>query len=591
MNLQNYIRLWSYFAGHKSWIGISILLSLILTIMMLAIPTMSANLINDGITAGDTGVVIQYGEWMLLAAIICGIAFVANTAIAVWAGEYAAHHLRVAEYAKIQTFSHGNIDRFRSSDLLIRLTTDVLTVKNATIQLVLTFPIVPFFLLGTIVLIYHNMPTLLGITFGILIALFLLLIVYLLVVQPKYLIKDERIDAVNHTLREALAGIRVVKAFVNQEYEKQRFRSVAEDLRVSATVPQYMLAYITPANTLILFLGITAIYYTGGMQAIAGTGMNIGDVTAASQYLIFILIPVYLLSIILPLVSSADASLNRIFEVLDADPEIHPPERPAPFDPAQAKGRIVFDHVSFGYRLPDGTAAKPVLSDISLTIEPGETVGILGSTGSGKTTLVSLIPRFYDVTEGQVTIDGIDVREIALPDLRSVVGVCQQEPVLFSGTVRDTITYGAPGMSDDAMHAVSAAADAEAFVQSIPDQYDSYVARRGENFSGGQRQRLAIARTLCRHPKILILDDSTSACDVVTEAAIQDAIGDLMHTTTRIIIAQRISSVITADRILIMEAGRIVASGTHAELLRTNPAYQEIYASQLGGIAGAGGVA
>ncbi len=508
----------------------------------------------------------------LVAAIICALAFVANTAIAVWAGEFAAHHLRVAEYAKIQTFSHGNIDRFRSSDLLIRLTTDVLTVKNATIQLVLTFPIVPFFLIGTIVLIYHNMPS-------------------LLVVQPKYLIKDARIDAVNHTLREALAGIRVVKAFVNQEYEKGRFRSVAEDLRVSATVPQYMLAYITPANTLILFLGITAIYYTGGLQAIAGTGMNIGDVTAASQYLIFILIPVYLLSIILPLVSSADASLNRIFEVLDADPEIHPPERPAPFDTTQVKGRIVFDNVSFGYRTPDGTPAKPVLSGISLDIGPGETVGILGSTGSGKTTLVSLIPRFYDVTEGRVTIDGTDVRDIALPDLRSVVGVCQQEPVLFSGTVRDTVAYGAPGMSDDAMHAAAQAADAEAFIQNIPDQYGSRVARRGENFSGGQRQRLAIARALARRPKILILDDSTSACDVVTEAAIQDAIGALMQKTTRIIIAQRISSVITADRILIMEGGRIIASGTHAELLRTSPVYQEIYQSQLGGIAGAGGVA
>ena len=591
MNLDNYLRLWSFFAGYRKWIVISVLLSLVLTIMLLTIPTLSANLINDGIETGSTSVIIHYGEWMLLAAIIGCIAFVVNTAIAVWAGEYAAHRLRVAEYEKIQTLSHGNIDRFRSSDLLIRLTTDILTVKNAVMQVVLTFPIVPFFLIGTIALIAVNMPSILLISFGVLIALFVLLVVYLVIVQPKYIVKDHRIDEVNHTLREALAGIRVVKAFVRQEHEKEKFGGVSENLRTSATVPQYLLAYITPANTLILYLGITAIYYVGGLQAIAGTGMNIGEVTAAAQYLIFILIPVYLLSIILPLVSSADASLIRIFEVLDSVPEIQPPERPVDIDPAGIQGRVSFDHVSFGYRTAEGTSAKPVLSDITFTAEPGSTVGILGATGSGKSTLVSLIPRFYDVTDGKVTIDGIDVRDMALSDLRSVVGICQQEPVLFSGTVRDTVTYGAPGMTDDQMHIIAQAADADQFVMNIPDQYDSYVARRGENFSGGQRQRLAIARTLARNPKVLILDDSTSACDVVTEAAIQDAIGDMMAKTTRIIIAQRISSVITADRILIMEQGRIIASGTHAELLKTCPEYQEIYESQLGGAVPAGGAA
>ncbi|NMB79084.1 MAG: ABC transporter ATP-binding protein [Methanomicrobiales archaeon] len=591
MNLQNYLRLWSFFAGHKKWIVLSILLSLVLTIMTLVIPTLSANLINEGINKGDTSAIFHYGEQMLIAAIIGCLAFVANTAIAVWAGEYAAHHLRVAEYAKIQTLSHGNIDRFRSSDLLIRLTTDVLTVKNATIQLVLTFPIVPFFLLGTIVLISINMPSILPITFGVLVALALLLLAYLVIVQPKYITKDKRIDEVNHTLREALAGIRVVKAFVRQAHEKEKFGSVAENLRTAATVPQYMLAYITPANTLILYLGITAIYFIGGSQAIAGSGMNIGDVTAAAQYLIFILVPVYLLSIILPLASSADASLVRIFEVLDAVPEIRPPEKPVAVDVGKAQGRVVFDHVSFGYRTADGTAAKPVLSDISFIAEPGQTVGILGATGSGKSTLVSLIPRFYDVTQGRVTIDGVDVRQISLTDLRSIVSICQQEPVLFSGTLRDTVTYGMPGMTDDRMHVIARAADADSFVMNIPDQYDSYVARRGENFSGGQRQRLAIARALARNPKVLILDDSTSACDVVTEAAIQDAIGGLMEKTTRIIIAQRISSVITADRILIMEKGRIIASGNHAELLKTCPEYQEIYSSQLGSVPAAGGAA
>jgi ATP-binding cassette subfamily B protein len=591
MTLNNYIRLLGFFSGKKRWLAVSVFLNLIVAVMFLYIPTLSMYLINDGISAGNTYAIFYYGCLMLLATIIGCVIFIANTGIAVWAGEYAAHHIRVAEYRKIQELSHGNIDRFRSSDLLIRLTTDVLSIKNAVMQVVLTFPIVPFFLIGTIILLYLNMRSLIGIALAVLICLFAILFVYIFVVQPKYVIKDKSLDQVNHTLRESLAGIRVVKAFVNQKFESEKYNHAAEDLRVSATIPQYFLAYITPANTLVLFLGIAAIFLIGGLQTIAGTGMNIGDVTAASQYLMFILIPVYLLSIILPLVTSADASMDRIYAVLDTVAEIQPPAHPVRLDPKAAHGRIAFEHVSFGYRGVDGTPGKLVLYDINLTIEPGEKLGILGATGCGKTTLVSLIPRFYDVTNGRVTIDGIDVREVALPDLRGLIGICQQEPVLFSGTVRDTVTYGAPEMSDDTMKKTAKAADAEGFIANIPGQYESYVARRGENFSGGQRQRLAIARTLATSPKILILDDSTSACDVVTEGEIQDAISTMMTGITRITIAQRISSVITADRILIMDQGRIIAKGPHAELIKTCREYQEIFESQLGALPSSGGVA
>jgi ATP-binding cassette subfamily B protein len=587
-NIHNYIRLLGFFSGKKRWLVLSVFLNLIVAAMSLYIPTLSMNLINDGISAGSINTIFYYGILMLLAALIGCVVFVGNTGIAVWAGEYAAHHIRVAEYRKIQELSHGNIDRFRSSDLLIRLTTDVLTVKNAVMQLVLTFPIVPFFLFGTIILIYVNMPSLVGIALSVLICLFALLFVYIFVVQPKYVIKDENIDQVNHTLRESLAGIRVVKAFVNQKHESDKYCHAAEGLRVSATSPQYLLAYITPANTLILFLGITATFMIGGSQVIAGTGMNIGDVTAAGQYLIFILIPVYLLSIILPLITSANASMDRIYEVLDTVPEIQPPPHPVRLDPEAVKGRIVFEHVSFGYRGADGRPEKPVISDIDLTIEPGENIGILGATGCGKTSLVSLIPRFYDVTGGRVTIDGVDVREIALPDLRALIGICQQEPILFSGKVRDTVSYGEPGMSDDSMKQVAKAAGADGFIANIPEGYESYVARRGANFSGGQRQRLAIARALATTPKILILDDSTSACDVVTEGEIQDAISSMMAGVTRITIAQRISSVITADRILIMDSGRIIAQGPHAQLIKTCREYQEIFESQLGSLTAPG---
>ena len=337
-----------------------------------------------------------------------------------------------------------------------------------------------------------------------------------------------------------------------------------------------------PTIMALSIMGFGAIYYFGGIEVLSGTGLMIGNLTSAAQYILIMLMPLLIIAIVLPFITQANASLTRIFEVLDATSEISDPTEPVLMNLAEVKGKVVFEHVSFAYRNEKGESEGEVLKNINLTAEPGETIGFLGATGCGKSSLVSLIPRFYDVTEGKVTIDGVDVRNIPQQVLRTIVGVCLQEPVLFSGTIRDTITFGRPDMTDDEMIIAAQAADVDGFVRNIPEEYGGSVARRGSNFSGGQKQRLAIARALAAKPKILILDDSTSACDVATEARIQDAITETMSNATKFIVAQRISSVITADRIVLMEQGTIVASGTHAQLLAENSLYQDIYESQLG---------
>jgi len=582
MTISNFRRLYEVFHGYERWFLFSILLNIVVAGGTLAIPALSADLINNGIMKNDFSYSLDVGVLMLLAAVIAGACQIGNAAIAVWASEYSAHTLRTREFEKIQTLSFGNIDRFRSSDLLVRLTTDVQNIKVAIQQSVMNLMQAPLLLIGTVLIMAAMAPALVWIMVVLLVLLTILLVVYFVIVEPAFSRKQVEIDSVNKALRETLTGIRVVKAFVRQEYEITKFGQAADSLKHAAVRPQMIMSYLMPTVFGIAILGFGAVYYFGGVQVLEGTGLMIGDVTSAAQYILILMMPLLIIAIVLPFITQANASLKRIFEVLDAVPEIDEPEVPAVMDIDKVKGRVVFDNVSFAYRNADGEPEGEVLKDINLVAEPGETIGFLGATGCGKSSLVSLIPRFYDVTAGRVTIDGLDVRSISLEELRSMVSVCLQESVLFSGTISDTIRFGKPSMTDDEMIVAARSADVEGFVQNIPEQYDGTVARRGSNFSGGQRQRLSIARALAQKPKILILDDSTSACDVATEARIQDAITDLMAGTTKFIVAQRISSVITADRIVLLNQGTIEATGTHTELLSSNPLYQEIYESQLG---------
>lgn len=584
MKASHLIRLLQLYEGQRKWLVLSGLLNLVVAAGMLAIPALSADIINYGIVPGNFELAFDIGILMLIAALFGGAAQVGNAAIAVWFSEYTSHRLRRQVFEKVQTLSFGNIDRFSSSDLLVRLTTDIQNIRIAVQQSIMNLMQVPLLLIGTILIMVFMIPSLVWIMILLLIILTTILILYFVVVEPSFQRKQEKIDGLNRALRETLSGIRVVKAFVRQNHEIDKFNRAAMDLERAAVVPQHYLALLLPSVYFLAFLGFAAVYFFGGTAVLSHTGgMQVGDVTAAAEYIMILMMPLLIIAIVLPFITAANSSLNRIYQVLDATADIIDPVTPVSLPLERVKGRVVFEEVSFAYLNEKKEPMGEVLSGINLVAEPGQTIGILGSTGCGKTSLVSLIPRFYDVTSGKVTIDGIDVRSFTQSMLRSIVGVCLQEPVLFSGTIRENIGFGNESITEDEISLSSRSADAEGFICNIPEEYDARVARRGTNFSGGQKQRLSIARALAIRPKILILDDSTSACDVATEARIQDAISSIMSDVTRFIIAQRISSVITADKIILMDNGKIVGSGTHDELLMTHPLYQEIYESQLGG--------
>ncbi|HVP96293.1 ABC transporter ATP-binding protein [Methanoregula sp.] len=580
-------RILTVWNGYRKWLVLSLVLTIAGALCTLAIPLLSQALINRGILGNNLGVIIQYGGYMLVLTMVAAGCQVANTLIAVKFSERTASYLRTESYRHIQDLSFGNIDRMRPSDLLVRLTNDIQNVKIAIQQGILNLPLVPVMLIITILLIAFHTPALIGLMVVLLVVFTILLTAYLRFVLPVFTVRQEKYDAMNGRLQENLAGVRVVKAFVRQRLENDRFSRVAGEVRGASLRAQTSIAILIPTMLLVVNLGLAAIFFIGGTGVLSGTGFSIGEVIASIQYLFLLIMPFMILGTVLPAISAARPSFDRIYELLDTQPEVTDPARPAVFDPAAVKGRVVFDHVSFGYRTPEGTPGPLVLRDISVIAEPGETIGILGATGSGKSTLIHLLPRFYDVTEGRITLDGTDIRQIPQDTLRRTVAICLQQPNLFFGTIRENILFGADDRSDGNMIAAAEDADAAGFITNIPRGYDDAVARHGANFSGGQRQRLAIARTLAAKPKILILDDSTSACDVATEARIQDRINQRFAGVTKILVAQRISTVIAADRILLLDSGKIVASGTHEELLAISPEYREIYDSQLGrGIVG-----
>jgi ATP-binding cassette subfamily B protein len=329
-------------------------------------------------------------------------------------------------------------------------------------------------------------------------------------------------------------------------------------------------------------LGIVLSLWIGGQQVLEGSGLNVGELVTFTQYLSLIVAPLAMLAIVIPFMLRGDASAKRIFEVYDDEPVVQDKKDAVPPDAETVGGQVVFDNVSFAFRRPDGELDPPVLKNINLTIEPGEQVGFLGATGAGKSALVNLIPRFYDVTEGRITIDGVDVRDVPQDNLRQIVGIALQEAVLFQGDLRFNLKFGAPQAEDDVMIDAAKAADSYGFVINIPQEWEAPVAQRGANFSGGQRQRLSITRALTTKPKVLILDDSTSALDASTEGRVQGAIPEFTDNITTLYVAQRISAVIDLDKIVLLENGEIVAMGNHEELLESSPLYQEIYESQLG---------
>jgi ATP-binding cassette subfamily B protein len=552
----------------------------------LAIPLAIRQIVNDGILAGNFDKVIKGSLYMAVFAIASMLFATACAWYAARVGEEVGHRMRVGLYRKVTQLSWGNIDRLETSDLLVRLTTDVNQVRVMTTSGVTTLLRAPLMIIGAILVLLWVDVRLALVMLVFLPVVIGVLAFYQLKGAPLYRAVLARFDGLNQVLQENMAGVRVVQAFVRRDYENARFDGENVGLQKAATAAQSAASFLNPALLLVINLGLAGALWVGGDLVIDGK-IELGSVFVLLNYLVAVMIPLILFSVLLPQMASADSSVGRVIEVTRQQPDVQEkPGAPSLADAAggEVKGRVAFEGVTFSYLGADGKPnAEPVLSDIDLVVEPGQVVAFLGATGSGKSTLVNLLARFYDVTAGRVTIDGVDVRDVTRQSLLETVTPALQQPSLFSGTIEQNLKFGADS-EKGAIDVVTAAHAAEAaeFVESRPDGYNGEVKRRGANFSGGQRQRLSIARALVRRPRILILDDTTSALDVATEGRVQDAIHELMGDSTVFLVAQRISAVLTADVIVVLEEGRIVAKGSHEELLASSPEYRSIYESQLG---------
>jgi ATP-binding cassette subfamily B multidrug efflux pump len=459
----------------------------------------------------------------------------------------------------------------------VRLTSDVDAIKRVT-QITLRIGTrAPLLMIGSLLLMVNTSPSLALTMLPLLFVTSILIVFFVVKMEPLFRSVQFRLDRLNTVLQENVAGVRLVKAFVRADYEDERFETANAALTSHSIRVMQFMSSMSPALTACVNVGIVIVIWAGGAQSIRND-LSVGQIVAFTNYLLTTMVPLTLMAMLSNAWASGIASARRVTEIWDTEPDVQ--DAPdASMLPADTAGQIVFEDVIFSY---DGSGSEAVLNGITLTAEPGQTVAILGATGSGKSTLVNLVPRFYDVSQGHVLIDGTDVRQIKQDSLLGLIGVVPQETVLFSGTVRDNIRYGRPEASDAEVVAAAKAAQAHDFIIALPDGYDSQVAARGANLSGGQKQRIAIARALLLQPRVLILDDSTSSVDVETETRIQDALAAEAHRRTSIVVAQRISTVLRADKIVVIERGQVAAQGTHQELKQTSRIYREIYDSQLG---------
>jgi ATP-binding cassette subfamily B protein len=442
----------------------------------------------------------------------------------------------------------------------------------------------PLLMIGSIILMFNTAPQLSLIMLPLLLITSAIIALFSIKMGPMFLTMQQKLDRLNNVLQENIAGVRVVKSFVRARHEAGRFEQANEDFTERNIRVAQLMSILGPILTFALNIGIVIVIWSGGLQSIRLGNLSTGQIVAFVNYLQTTIVPLMNLVNLANIWAAAIASAGRVNEVLDAVPEVQ--DAPDAISlPADSRPQVIFENVGFHY---NGSNDGSVLHGISLTAEPGQRVAILGATGSGKSTLINLIPRFYDVTEGRILIDGIDIRKVRQDSLLAHIGIVPQETVLFSGTVRDNIRYGRPDATDEEVVTAAKAAQAHEFILELPDGYDTHVEERGTNLSGGQKQRIAIARAMLTNPSILILDDSTSSVDVETETKIQSAVDELMKDRTSFVVAQRISTVLKADKIVVIDKGQIAAEGTHRELLKSSPIYQEIFASQLGnGINGA----
>ena len=545
-------------------------------LMDILLPFITAIIIDDGLETGDLSVVYRYGAVMVVIAFL-GLFFAAGAGrFAASASSGLAANLRKAIYANIQTFSFSNIDKFSVPGLVTRMTTDITNVQNAFMMVIRVAVRSPLTLIFSYAMCLIISPKL-SLTF-------LIAVVFLIVVLGSIMVVTLKIfnevfrkyDDLNASVQENISAIRVVKAFVREDYENSKFAKASANLYRLFVKAEGLLAFNNPAMMTAVYFCIIMISWLGAHYIVGGT-MSTGDLTSLFSYIMGLLMSLMMLSMVIVMISMSMASIRRISEVLNETSDLHDPEKPVM---EVADGSIDFDHVTFSYQHGSG---KSVLSDIDLHIRSGETIGIIGGTGSGKSSLVNLICRLYDVDSGSVKVGGLDVRAYDMEALRNQVSVALQKNTLFSGTILDNLRWGNPDATEEECVAACQAACADEFIDRLPDGYHTYIERGGANVSGGQKQRLCIARALLKKPKVLILDDSTSAVDTATDAKIRAAFAKRIPGTTKIIIAQRISSVEQADRVLVLDDGRVDGFDTPEHLLETNAIYREIYDSQIQG--------
>lgn len=540
------------------------------------IPFFIAKLINHIESGNETEMVLLYGAALILLAFISLLFGVLAGSTCATASSGFAKNMRHDLFYKVQQFSFSNIDRFSTSSLVTRLTTDVTNVQMAYMMIIRVAVRSPFMMIFSAIMAFAMCPQLS--TIYIIILPFLAAALFIIIKKSMPLFKSvfKKYDKLNNSIQENVKGMRVVKSFVREDYEKKKFANAADDVCSDFTKAEKIVALNSPTMQFAMYAAMILVSFFGAKIIISsgGSAMGVGDLSSLFTYGMQILSSLMMLSMIFVMITISDASMQRICEVLNEESTIKNPENPIMQVP---DGRIDFDSVSFKYH---ENAEKYALDNINLHIKSGETIGVLGGTGSSKTTLIQLISRLYDATEGTVSVGGNDVKKYDIKALRDAVSVVLQKNVLFSGTIKDNLRWSDKNASDEELVRVCRLAQADEFINSFPDKYDTYIEQGGTNVSGGQKQRLCIARALLKKPKILILDDSTSAVDTKTDALIRKAFADEIPDTTKIIIAQRISSVQDADRIIIMNDGKIEAVGTHDELLESNAIYQEVYYSQ-----------
>ncbi|MEG7531495.1 MAG: ABC transporter ATP-binding protein [Hungatella sp.] len=568
-------RYMKYIKPYKSAFIIGPLLMLTEVFGEIMLPKLMSMIINHGVADRDIRYIIIIGIVMILTTLVMTLGGVGGAYFSAKASICFTSDLRDDLFAKVQSFSFKNIDTYSTGSLVTRLTNDIQQIQNVLMMSLRMMLRAPGMLIGALIMAFLMNAKL---------ALVLLVVIPLLTIAigiilktafPRFTVMQKKLDRLNSGIQETLTNVRIIKSFVREDFEEEKFQEMNRDLKESSLHAMNIVIVTMPVMMLAMNITTLAVVWYGG-NIIIGGGMQVGDLTAFTTYIVQILMSLMMLSMIFLQSSRAMASVKRVNEVMDTEIDLTDQDAKQKERKVQ-EGRVEFKDVGFSYHQED---EEMVLEHINFTAEPGQMIGIIGATGSGKTTLVQLIPRLYDATQGEVLVDGVNVRDYALHNLRDGVGMVLQKNVLFSGTIEENIRWGKEDAEEAEMRAVAESAQADSFVRSFTHGYETDMGQGGVNVSGGQKQRLCIARALLKKPKILILDDSTSAVDTATEAKIRECFRTTLKDTTKIIIAQRIGSVEDADLILVLDAGSIIGSGTHAELLKDCEAYQEVYYSQ-----------